>query len=387
MDQRTIQILFALLRSAICGTKLTEEERNCYSPNLLPNLLKISSKHDVDHLLALGLKQNELIPKGQNDIEKSILKAVYRYERTRYEYENLCTALEKAQIPFLPLKGSVLRGYYPEEWMRTSCDIDVLVRREDLDKAVSYLKDNHKYIEKERATHDVSLFSPIGIHVELHFDLVEEGRAQNAIAVLESVWENATLRENSECCYEMSDSYFYFYHVAHMAKHFESGGCGIRPFLDLWILDNIENADKSARDRLLAQGGLLKFAETSSRLSEVWFGKKESDELLQKLQEFILCGGVYGTTDNRVAIQQTNKGGKIGYIFSRIFVPFAKLKRYYPILEKHPWLMPFMQVRRWLMLSKPEVAKMAKREMEFNAKLEKTKANEMNVLLDNIGLK
>lgn len=28
MDQRTIQILFALLRSSICGTKLTEEERN-----------------------------------------------------------------------------------------------------------------------------------------------------------------------------------------------------------------------------------------------------------------------------------------------------------------------------------------------------------------------
>ena len=251
MDQRNNKILFALLRSAICGTRLTEEERNNYSPDLLQDLLKISSKHDVVHLLVFGLKQNELISKENSDIEKCILKAVYRYERLRYEYENLCSALEKAQIPFLPLKGSVIRKYYPEAWMRTSCDIDVLVHREDLENAISYLVSNQNYVEKERATHDVSLFTQTGIHVELHFDLVEEGRAKNAIDVLQSVWENVTLHEKSEYWYEMTDAYFYFYHIAHMAKHFENGGCGIRPFIDLWILDHIQDIDLIARDGLL----------------------------------------------------------------------------------------------------------------------------------------
>ena len=145
MEQRTIQILFALLRSAICGTKLTAEERNNYSPDLLQDLLKISSKHDVVHLLAFGLKQNELISKENSDIEKCILKAVYRYERLRYEYENLCSVLEKAQIPFLPLKGSVIRKYYPEAWMRTSCDIDVLVHKRDAERAKSVLVDGYGY--------------------------------------------------------------------------------------------------------------------------------------------------------------------------------------------------------------------------------------------------
>ena len=84
MDQRTIQILFVLLRSAICGTKLTEEERNNYSPDLLQDLLKISSKHDVVHLLVFGLKQNNLISKEEIYIEKSILNVVYRCERLRY---------------------------------------------------------------------------------------------------------------------------------------------------------------------------------------------------------------------------------------------------------------------------------------------------------------
>lgn len=386
MDKKNIQIFFALLRSAICGTKLTEEELNSYSAELLPYLMKISSKHDVVHLLSWGLKKNELLPKDNSALEKHILKAVYRYEQIRYELDNLTEALEKAQIPFIPLKGSVLRKYYPEAWMRTSCDIDVLVHYEDLDAAISYLSDNLNYVEKERSTHDVSLFSPMGVHVELHFDLLEEGRANNAINILRSVWDNVSLHENSMYWYDMSDEFFYFYHIVHMAKHFETGGCGVRPFIDLWILDRIENADCSSRDALLARGDLLKFANVSRDLSQMWLGDKEADEILVQLQDFILHGGVYGSVDNRVAVQQKKKGGRVGYIISRMFVPFSKLRRYYPILDKHPWLMPFMQVRRWFMLLKPNVAKMAMGEMASNKALDKSKADEMNTFFDNIGL-
>ena len=387
MDQRTNQIVFALLRSAIRGTPLTEKERENFSAEMLGPLFKISSEHDVAHLVALGLQKNGLIPQGNESIEKSILAAVYRYERTAYEYQNLCRALETAKIPFLPLKGSVLRAYYPEPWMRTSCDIDILVHREDFDAAVSYLSEHLQYAEVARSTHDISLAGPSGIHVELHFDLLEEERANNAIDVLQSVWDRATLCENSAYRYEMSDAFFYFYHIAHMAKHFETGGCGIRPLIDLWILNQREGIDFSARNDLLEKGGLLRFATLTHDLSEVWLDGKEPDSLMLEMQDFILHGGVYGTTDNRVALQQTKKGGRFGYFMSRIFVPTAKLKRYYPILEKHPYLMPIMQVRRWFMLLKPEVASMAKREIAANGKLEKSKADTMNRFMHNIGLK
>ena len=95
MDQRTIQILFALLRSAVRGTSLAEEEKNSYSPEMLPDLLKTSDNHDMAHLLVLGLKQNNLITEENDDLEKYILNAVYRYEQLKYEYHSLCSALEK----------------------------------------------------------------------------------------------------------------------------------------------------------------------------------------------------------------------------------------------------------------------------------------------------
>ena len=386
MEQQTIELLFALLRSAI-SEKATEENISSVSDEQLSRLFAISQRHDVSHLLALGLKQNSRFPEKEAETDKNIFKAIYRYERINFEYTKLCEALELGAIPFVPLKGSVLRRYYPEAWMRTSCDIDILVHREDLESAIAYLTENLKYVEKERATHDVSLYSPSGIHIELHFDLVEEGRANDAIEVLGTVWENLSLCEGKNYWYEMTDEFFYFYHIAHMAKHFETGGCGIRPFIDLWILDNIDGIDQGKRDELLSKGDLLQFANSARRLSRVWFDAEEHDGLSLKLQEFILHGGVYGSIENRVALQQKKRGGRVGYILSRIFVPYTRLKRYYPILEKHPWLMPFMQVRRWFMLMKGDVAKMAKQEIAINSKIEKKKTSEMCCFLREIGLK
>ncbi len=386
MNQGTIQTFFSLLRSAISGRKLTKEEKSLYSEEQLGVLFNLAKKHDLAHLLVFALKQNCLLTKEHFNIEKVIFEAVSRYERISYEYEQLCSALERARIPFMPLKGSVIRKWYPEPWMRTSCDIDVLVHREHLESAISYLKQNLAYIEEERGTHDVALFSSSNIHVELHFDLVEEGRANNAINILRTAWDSATLRAGTEFCYEMSDDVFYFYHIAHMAKHFEGGGCGIRPFIDLWILDKIKDADQSKRDYLLEQGGLKRFAFVSKKLSRIWFGDEKEDSTSIDMQNFIIQGGVYGSADNRVALQQKKKGGRLGYFLSRIFIPYSRLKRYYPVLEKHRWLMPFMQVRRWFMLLNPNVAKMAKAELSTNKNLDKTKADKMNKFLEEIGL-
>ena len=78
MDQRTIKLFFALLRSAICGTKLTAEEKNIFSSDMLENLLNLAIKHDIAHLLVFGLKQNDLISKEKSHIEEEIFNAVYR---------------------------------------------------------------------------------------------------------------------------------------------------------------------------------------------------------------------------------------------------------------------------------------------------------------------
>ncbi len=357
-------ILFAFIRNVICGETISDEIKTVCTPELLEDVYTLASKHDLAHLVGQAVSKLDLPESvALTKCKQTAMQALMRYMQLNYEYERVCQALEEAQIPFIPLKGAVLRAYYPEPWMRTSCDVDILVKDTQLDAAAMVLEGALGYRFAEKTGHDMSFFSPQGVHIELHFDLVEDGRANAASQVLSRVWEDAKPRQVYSFWHEMSDALFYFYHIAHMAKHFETGGCGIRPFIDLWILDNKPRFSGEARDVQLETGKLLQFAQAARKLSRVWLRGEEEDPLSGRLQSFLLHGGVYGSVDNRVALQQERKGGKWFYLLSRIFAPYNKLKSYYPILEKHRWLMPVMQVRRWFMLLRPDVAHRAKKEI------------------------
>lgn len=89
MNKEQNRIFFSLLRSAVCGTLLSGSEKAQFSDEQMPDMVKTAKKHDVDHLLAYGIKKNGLISKGYTAIEKSVLKAIYRHEKMNSEYENI----------------------------------------------------------------------------------------------------------------------------------------------------------------------------------------------------------------------------------------------------------------------------------------------------------
>ena len=350
MQRMVEKVFFALIRFEINGDELCEKMKNLITPEMLPALFKLSKRHDLAHLIGDALDKNGLLPEGI-EAKKRFLQernmAVYRYEQIQYEFEQICSVLEKAKNPFIPLKGSVIRKYYPEPWMRTSCDIDILVKEYTLEETVRFLCEQLGYeCEEQRTVNELSLFSPCGVHLELHYDLTEGDKYGKDI--LSHIWDYTTLKEGCQAWYLLNNSSFYFYHIAHMIKHFEHGGCGVRPFLDLWLLKNKVSYNQAEKDELLKRGGFLKFAKASEDLATIWFGEQDMNELSERLQSYVLTGGIYGTLQNRVAMQQSKKGGKIKYIFSRIFISNKELKIKYPQVKKRPWLAPFYHVKRWL---------------------------------------
>ncbi len=387
--QETKKVLFALLRSGLTEKEMTMEEKALYRAEMLPGLFSLTKKHDLAHLLAAGLDKNGLLD-GEQELGKKLLQeqvmAVYRYEQLHYELGELCDTLKEAKIPFIPLKGSVLRAYYSQPWLRTSCDIDVLVREEDLGRATETLVEKLGYENKGRGPHDVSMYSLSGNHIELHYDLVEEGRASEARKILSETWEHTKVKEGSVYHHEMTDERFYFYHIAHAAKHFENGGCGIRPFIDLFILDGLEGADEEKRNAVLEKGGLLKFAQAARRLSQVWLGNAEHDEVTEQMEYYVLRGGVYGNTENRVVLQQRRKGGKFKYVWSRLFLPYNVMKFQYPVLQKHRWLTPFMQVRRWFKIIFRGRVKRAMGELKYNSNVSEEESAKAQAFLNDVGL-
>ena len=271
--------------------------------------------------------------------------------------------------------------------MRTSCDIDILVHEDDAERAASFLVDKLEYTRQGKSAHDISLYSPNKNHIELHYDLLEDDYANSASEVLRKVWETAYLCDGYQYKYAMPDEMLYFYHIAHMAKHFIEGGCGIRPFIDLWILDRLEDADHDRRNDLLEKGNLLQFATVAQKLSRVWFEYESHDDVSAQMEHYILLGGVYGTTENRVKVQQQKKGGKFKFLCSRIFMPYEELKFKYPILQKHKWLTPIMEIRRWFNLLKPSAMKRSLREAKMTTNVSTDQAQSTEAFLNNIGLK
>ena len=385
--ERVVRLLFDLIHGEIFGSEISVGGFSEVDEETLILLYKLAKSHDVVHIVANGLKKHGNL--GDNEMsakyEKQRMLALYRYEQSRYELASLCEVLNEAKIPFMPLKGSVLREYYPEPWMRTSCDIDVLIHEEDCERAERILLERLQYRKEATTTHDLSIFSPSGVHIELHYALNEE--SYRSFDVLNRIWEHSAPAEDGSYRYVMSDEAFYCYHLAHMAKHFELGGCGIRSFLDLWILDHRMEHDKEARDALLKQEKLLAFADGCRHLSEVWFSEAKGDDLSDRMQAYILNGGVYGTLSNKVVIQQGKSGGRIRYVMRRFFLPYDTLKGYYPILKKRKWLTPVMQVRRWFRILFGGGTKKSLHELNTSREVSVDERNGAEILLTRLGLK
>ena len=386
MNEQVTNVMFALIRKVVCGMEMPEDIKASITSELLPQLYGLSKAHDMAHIVAQGLSELELL--GDDEFSKKFQKqqmlAVYRYQKLNYELEQICQTLEDANIAFVPLKGSVIRKYYPEPWMRTSCDIDVLVHEEDLDRAVAHLQEHLHYTKDDKRNyHDISMFSPNGIHLELHFQINEANTDLDSL--LSRVW-NYTVSIEGRDEQLLTSEFFVFHQIAHAVHHFIEGGCGVRPFLDIWFLRKKLIYDEQQVMIFCKTCGIAKFYSEMITLSNIWFDSAEHDTVSRQMQSYILFGGVYGTIDNRVAVHQNKKGGKFKYIVSRIFLPYNSLKFMYPILEKHRWLMPFMQIRRWFRLLRKGRMKQSLHELNVNKTMAQEKVSQTAELLSRLGL-
>ncbi len=383
------QVLFALLRNTVCGQPVSEDIKAACTAEMLERVYALAAKHDLAHLTGQALgKLNLPESDGLAKCRTATKQAIFRYMRLDHTYGQICDALEKAQIPFVPLKGSVLRNYYPEAWMRTSCDIDILVQETNLEAAVKALTESLQFTQTEIGNHDVSLFSPTGVHLELHYAMVADAEEiQKCNDVLSRIWKDATPVQVGAFCHRMSDGMFYFYHIAHMAKHIVNGGCGVRPFLDLWVMNRRVGLNANQCAQLLEEGGLYAFAQVAEKLSEAWFSEMPCDSMTEQMARYILGGGVYGTMENQVAMQQQKQGGKLRYTLSKIILPYETIKFHYPVLQKHKWLTPCYQVVRWFKLLFKGGVKRSVRQLQLNATASREEIQSTQILLQYMGLK
>ena len=501
VDERTFRAVYALAKKHDLANLLAGAAR-CANAQMQNAKCKMQNERTVgdagpygDTRCANAQMQNAECEKKNGEcgisaefmaeLEKAELTAAWRVRNIENEQGRVRKCLEEAEIPFILLKGAVVRDFYPEAWMRTSSDIDVLVPRGELSHAVCAIEDGLGYRISTVEPHDASMYAKSGVHLDMHTvfegdredcklldeawgcaltrkckmqnakceitlsvggaDSSPEGRApyashsgrggtegdgegvvcanaqmQNAECGMQNErtvgdagpygdtgCANAQMRnaecgmKNAECGmqnvgYErfLTPEHFYFYHVAHMAAHMRNGGCGIRPFIDLYLIRRNMPCERAVLDGMLSEYGLARFDEASVALAERWMcaGAQMqngglSEEQLSAFEEYVLMGGVYGSGEQYVAAKQRGgKQGKAKYVLGRIFMPYEQLKLRHPRLDGHRWLTPVFEVYRWCSLVVPSRLRRSKKELSSAMRVDNAKVTSVEELLDSLEL-
>lgn len=384
MDEKEIRnILTEILYVAINELENTECIGSRLTPDTLARVYLLAKKHDLAHVVY------DFVRRCGTDADAGLLAsmqkdefiAVYRDEQIKYAYEQICRALDGEQIAYIPLKGAVIRHFYPRPEMRTSCDIDILIRGTDLDAAIACLCAKG-YRCGERNYHDVSLYSPNNIHLELHFSIQEN--MDNLDAVLKDAWEYAVPANGSR--YMLTDEFFVFHIFAHMAYHFVTGGCGIRALLDIWVMEHKMGVSYRHGQELFKKAGIDKFAAEMSRLADLCFTKNTRDDFADKLLEYIFEGGVYGNAENRIALGRAKNKNSVGYALKRLFPPCSTMEITYPMLKKVHCLLPFCWMARWIKVVFGADTGRIAREMSWASNIPKEKVAEIRTICMRLGL-
>lgn len=313
--------LFSLIR---CGLDLASETPDLSAEDLAA-LLPVGMKQLIQPILYRAIRHCRVPEESVREFDQARMHYTYLVIQFSEALKSIAAAFDESAIPYVPLKGSVIRELYPVPELRTCNDIDVLVHEEQLEEAVQVLESKTDFRTLQRDYHDISMVNS-RVHLELHFTL--KHNAENIDGLLADAWDYASPAGHGSC-YAFTPEFQIFHVTAHMFKHFTNGGLGIRPFIDLWLLRHKTQFDEATVREMCEKCGILTFYEACCHLSEVWLNKAEHTETTKMLESACLSGGVYGSDHfGNAGRQREVRGWR--YIASRIFPPVSEIKAYYP---------------------------------------------------------
>ena len=292
----------------------------------------------------------------QKQLAGTYYAAVKQAVTQEHEGKLILKALSNAGFDCIALKGWELRKLYPEPTMRQMADLDILVRPYEYGRIKAVMKQLDYTSETESSwKHDN--FKKNEVTVEMHKRLTDDSGVIQAWE--KGIWDRASCVEGN--VFRMSDEDFYIYHFVHLYKDFVNGSLGLRRIVDTWLLQK-QPVDMSVVKSLLESFGMWQFHERMVKLSRATMGEEPMDEDSELLLKHAFTHGIYGSDKSykagRIAAMGGNlKRGKLHSKLAAVFLPYARMKAQFPVLERFPILLPYCWSRRILRFLKGDMRK------------------------------
>ncbi len=323
---------------AACAVNGETPDRERIARMNLDNLYTVANGHQLTAVTAMALEKAGV---RSAPFTQAKGKAIRKNAALDLDRAALTERLEAEKIWYMPLKGAVLAGYYPEYGMRQMSDNDILIdasRSKDVRKIMISLGFSLEQYGGEM--HDEYVKKPVS-YFEIHRSLFNHTNGK-----MYDYYKDVALRlisEESTTARRFSEEDFYVYLIAHEYRHFSESGTGLRSLLDVYVFWR-KFGDQLDRDYLEAELEKLDLADFEKQNRELslrlFSGENLSPQEEERLRYYIISG-VYGTVQNKII-----KQGRWRYFWSNLFLPYPQMAIQYPVLRKLPFLLPVCWLSR-----------------------------------------
>lgn len=276
-------------------------------------------------------------------------KALMISEAQMQEVNRIYAAFEENQIDYMPLKGCLMKAYYPSQELRLMGDADILIRTEQYEKIAEIM--NELGFEAIDESDQDYTWRSRSLSVELHKNLMPKD-SKDFYGYFGNGWSVAMREKNTRYC--MSDENFFLFIFIHFVKHYRSAGIGCRHVLDLWLLiRECKGIDYNWIHNQLETLHLNLFYQNVCRMIAVWFEEEDEEEKSAFMTQTIFQSGSWGTNESMTianAVRDTSgmasSQGAAQYILRRVFPSREDLEIEWPVIKKAPYLLPLIWLFR-----------------------------------------
>lgn len=300
---------------------------NSIAGTICPAIMRLPKEHQPDNNIISLFSRNEMI-------------AVVLDSMQEYELTSVMNSFEEKHIVHAPLKGWFMKKLYPLSHMRTMCDVDILVKKSDV-PVIAEILEKHGFVFKSHENNHDGYIKADKISVEMHWNLFPDDMPYHNY--FSDIMSKLIDVDDKVYMKQLSKEDYYLHLIAHLAKHFDRSGTGIRSLVDIWLYNNEyrNTLDMNYLKLGLAELGLSEFESTIYKVATQLFSGDIWDDTTLTITNYVITSGTYGTKSTAVKAGLIEKGGnKLSYLISRIFPKKSFLKIKFPILEKWPVLLP-----------------------------------------------
>lgn len=327
--------LFKIIESVLNGNQLSLELNN----DDLRRLLYISKEQSLLPYIYYATKDKRF--------ENFTLGALVLDTKFSSLENELDDFFNKNNIRHFYLKGTIIKDLYPQTYLRTRGDIDVVVDKTDYKKVIKLLlNEGYKKTDDKEPHH--TEFLKDNMMFEVHTGILFEDNK-----ILDNYFGkyDNNLEKVNETRYKLDDTFHLVYVISHFSRHICEGGAGVRPLIDIYLCLTKTNINKELLIEDLKQLGLYKLFNMVLNCLSTYFSYNEmkfEKVNINVFVDFLIKCGIHGLSseNNREANNMARKKqSKIRYIFGKIFPKYSFMKTKYPY-TKFVLLLPIGYIHR-----------------------------------------